>query len=206
MFVVGVTGGIGSGKTAVTDYFKQLGIDVVDADIASRTVVEPGTPALAAISQHFGDTILSADHSLDRAKLRQRIFSSPQDKQWLEQLLHPLIRDTISQQLAIAKSPYVVFVSPLLVESQQQSICDRLLVVDVPENTQLERTMQRDNNDEQQVRRIIASQASRQHRLEAADDIIDNSGDLAALHQKIKQLHTQYLQLAEKKQLTGNPQ
>ena len=175
MFIVGLTGGIGSGKTAVSDHLQSLGIDIVDADIASRTVVEPGQPALAKIAEHFGDDILLADQSLDRAALRQKIFSNPDDKQWLEALLHPLIAEEISYQLAKAQSPYAIFVSPLLLEAGQDAICDRILVVDVPEELQIARTTTRDNNDEAQVKRIIASQASRQQRLEKADDIIENT-------------------------------
>lgn len=196
MLVVGVTGGIGSGKTAVTDSFHALGIDIVDADLASRVVVEPDTPALQHIAEHFGAAILQADGALDRAALRRIIFQDPAAKQWLEQLLHPLIGEEIRRQLQSAASPYVVFVSPLLVETSQRTFCDRILVVDVPEETQLQRTMTRDNNDADQVRRIIASQASRAQRLELADDVIENTGSLEQLQTKVAQLHARYLQLA----------
>ena len=197
MFVVGLTGGIGSGKTAVSDYFKALGIDIVDADIAARIVVEPGTPALASIADHFGADLLLADGTLNRAALRKKIFADSQHKQWLESLLHPLIAAQIQKGIESAQSPYVIFVSPLLVESSQKNLCDRLLVVDVPEQLQLARTMQRDNNEEEQVKRIIASQASRQQRLAIADDIIENSAGLAELHHQVDNLHQHYLQLAE---------
>jgi len=197
MFVVGLTGGIGSGKTAATDCFKSLGITIVDADIASRVVVEPGREALNRIAEHFGNDFLQADGGLDRAQLRSKIFADPEAKTWLETLLHPLIAQEIQQGLARAESPYAIFVSPLLVESNQRAMCDRLLVIDVPEQLQVQRTTQRDNNDAEQVQRIIASQASRQQRLQQATEVIENTGALADLQQQVKTLHQQYLQLAD---------
>lgn len=197
MFVVGVTGGIGSGKTAATDCFQDLGIDIVDADLAARVVVEPGTPALQEIAEHFGASILQPDGTLDRAALRRIVFQDAAEKQWLEQLLHPRIGAEIQRQLAAAKSPYVVFVSPLLAETSQHTFCDRILVIDVPEEIQLQRTMVRDSNDAEQVRRIIASQASRAQRLELADDVIENTGSLQQLRAQVAQLHERYLQLAQ---------
>lgn len=204
MFVVGVTGGIGSGKTAVTNAFAALGIDIVDADVASRVVVEPGTTALAQIAQHFGPAILQADGSLDRAALRKIVFADADAKRWLEQLLHPLIGAEIRRQLDTARSPYAIFVSPLLVESSQRQLCDRLLVVDVPESVQLTRTMSRDNNDAEQVQRIIAAQASRQQRLALADDVIENTGTLEALQQRVAELHRGYLELAQTRHNGGD--
>lgn len=204
MFVVGLTGGIGSGKTAVSDHFNKLGIDIVDADIASRTVVEPGTPALAHIVDRFGPDILLDDNSLNRARLRQEIFANAEAKQWLEALLHPLIADEIRRRLATAKSPYVIFVSPLLIESTQKKLCDRLLIVDTPVETQLHRTMQRDNNDKEQVERIIASQTSREHRLAQADDVLENNADLDQLQRKVEELHQYYLNLAQSPATTNN--
>lgn len=198
MFVVGLTGGIGSGKTAATDYFQSLGITIVDADIASRTVVELGKPALAAISAHFGDDVLQRDGTLDRAALRHCIFSDVAEKQWLEKLLHPLIAEEIRQGLQTANSLYVIFVSPLLIESRQIDLCDQLLVIDVPEEIQLQRTTQRDNNDSEQVKRIIASQATRQERFEKATDIVENTGTLSDLHVQLNKLHQKYSELAEK--------
>jgi dephospho-CoA kinase len=196
MFVVGVTGGIGSGKTAATNCFQTLGIDIVDADLASRVVVEPGTEALRRIAEHFGPQILQADGTLDRAALRKIIFQEPTAKQWLEQLLHPLIGREIHRQLQSAASPYVILVSPLLVEASQNLFCNRILVVDVPEDLQLQRTVTRDQNEPEQVRRIIASQASRNQRLEQADDIIENTGSFEQLRARVEQLHEHYLQLA----------
>jgi dephospho-CoA kinase len=199
MFVVGVTGGIGSGKSVATERFAALGITIVDADIASRIVVEPGSTALQKIAEHFGAQILLADGSLNRAALRKIIFADPAAKVWLEKLLHPLIAEEIQRQLQTAKSPYVIFVSPLLTESAQHELCDRILVIDAPEEMQLQRTIQRDNNDAAQVQRIIASQASRQHRLQHADDVIENIGSLDHLTEQVALLHARYLQLAKEK-------
>lgn len=196
-FIIGLTGGIGSGKTAVSDRFAELGITVVDADVISRQVVEPGRTALTKIAEHFGPQILLSDGHLDRAALRKKIFANREDKQWLEALLHPLIAEETLRQLSEASSPYAIYVSPLLVESKQQGFCQRLLVVDVSEEVQLERTMARDNNEAEQVRRIIASQASREQRLAQADDVIENNSDLSSLIAKVDELHLHYLQLAE---------
>lgn len=196
MFVVGITGGIGSGKTAVSDRFEALGIRVVDADLASRWVVEPGRPALARIAEHFGDDVLAADGTLDRAALRRLVFADPEARQWLEALLHPLIAQEIRAALAAAESPYAILVSPLLLESGQTEFVDRVLVVDVPESVQIERTMARDDNDEAQVRSIIAVQIDRSARLEGADDVIENDGGLDALDVRVAELHHRYLELA----------
>lgn len=203
MFVVGVTGGIGSGKTAATERFAALGITIVDADIASRIVVEPGSAALIKIAKHFGPDILLTDGSLNRAALRKIIFDDLSEKNWLEQLLHPLIGQEIQRQLQTAKSTYVILVSPLLIESKQSKLCNRVLVVDAPEETQLHRTVLRDNNDTAQVQRIIASQASRQYRLQHADDVIQNNGSFEHLSQQVAELHTRYLQLAKENSSRG---
>lgn len=194
--VVGVTGGIGSGKSAVTDRFERLGIRVVDADRIARLVVEPGRPALAAIAARHGAGILTADGSLDRAALRQRVFADQAERLWLERLTHPLIGEEISAQLAAAPPPYVILSSPLLLETAQRDRADVIVVVDVPEAVQLARTMARDDNDEQQVRRIMAAQMPRQERLKQADFVIDNSGDLPALDPLVESLHRQLLQRA----------
>lgn len=201
--IIGLSGGIGSGKTAVSDRFAQRHITVVDADIIAREVVEPGNAALERIREHFGDDMLDSHGKLRRAALRQRIFSEPDEKQWLESLLHPLIAEKTLEQLSNIASPYGLYVSPLLVEGGQKALCDRLLVVDVSESTQLRRTMTRDDNDRSQVERIMASQASRQQRLDAADDVLDNSGDLASLDSKVEALHQRYLVLAEEKAKRG---
>lgn len=199
MFIVGITGGIGSGKTAVSDRFQNLGITVVDADLCSRVVVEKGRPALAAITEKFGNNILDANGELDRALLRSKIFNNADDKKWLESLLHPLIAEELFAQLAAAKSEYVILASPLLVESGQYQMCDRVLVVDVPVSTQIERTTKRDANEKEQVERIIASQATREQRLEKATDVINNTQGLELLDREVARLHPKFLSLAEAK-------
>jgi dephospho-CoA kinase len=199
MFIVGITGGIGSGKTAVSDRFQNLGITVVDADLCSRVVVEKGRPALTAIAEHFGDDILDTNGELDRALLRGKIFNNPDDKKWLESLLHPLIAEELFAQLGSAKSDYVILASPLLVESGQYQMCDRVIVVDVPVSTQIERTSKRDDNDKEQVERIIASQATREQRLEKATDVINNTQGLEVLDREVARLHPEFLSLAEAK-------
>lgn len=197
VFIVGLTGGIGSGKTAVSDRFAELGIKVVDADVCARVVVEPGRPALAQIVDHFGPEVLQADSSLDRARLRQIVFANEAERKWLENLLHPLIFEEMWSQLQSANSPYAILVSPLLVEAGQNAICQRILVVDVPEDVQLARTMARDANSAEQVKAIMASQASRDARLAKADDVIVNDSDLLMLKQRVDEIHHQYLALAE---------
>jgi len=198
MLRVGITGGIGSGKSAVANRFEKLGIKVVDADVASRAVVLPGSDALAAIAEHFGHDVLLNDGSLDRAALRQRIFAEPEERLWLEALLHPLIDRYIKQELASAgSSPYVILVSPLLIESGQRRYVDRILVVDVPEALQLERVVQRDANSRDQVKAIMAAQASREARLKAADDVILNDDGFSKLDAEVARLHTAYLTMAE---------
>lgn len=197
-FVVGITGGIGSGKTAVSDRFRALGIEIVDADVASREVVKPGMPALDEIRRHFGESVIQPDGTLDRAALRQKVFADPAERQWLERLLHPSINAWIREQLTKATSPYVILVSPIMFETQQHLLTNRVLVVDVPESVQLARTMARDKNSETQVRAIMAAQASREKRLERADDVIVNDGGLEALDQGVAALHRKYLELAAK--------
>lgn len=193
-FVVGITGGIGSGKTAVSDRFAAKGIIVVDADIVARIVVEPGRPALQEITERFGQTLLLADGHLDRRALRDIVFKNPEERRWLESVTHPRIGEEIVNQLHAANSAYAILASPLLIESAQKELTDRILVVDVPVELQVQRTMARDDADEQQVRAIIASQASREQRLAAADDVIVNDQDLAHLDQEVERLHAYYLQ------------
>ena len=196
-FIVGVTGGIGSGKSAVTERFAALGITVVDADLAARVVVEPGGPALDSIARHFGQDIIQPDGTLDRAALRQRVFANDSERQWLERLTHPLIGREIRHQLAASRSPYTILSSPLLLETSQKDLTDCVVVVDVPEAVQLQRTMQRDANDEDQVRRIMAAQMPRDDRLLLADIVIDNSRSLAQLDEVVAELHKEFLLRAE---------
>ena len=195
--VVGITGGIGSGKSAVTRCFEQRGITVVDADMVARLIVEPGTPALAAIATHFGNAILQPDGSLDRAALRSRVFSNDDDRRWLEQLTHPLIGQEIVEQISTSRSPYTILSSPLLLDTNQKALVDCVVVVDVPEALQLQRTRHRDSNDEAQVRRIMAAQMSRADRLERADIVIDNSRSLEELDSQVDELHKEFLLRAE---------
>ena len=195
--IIGLTGGIGSGKSAAAARFEQAhGIHVVDADIKSRVVVEPGRPALQRIVDRFGDAVLQSDGTLNRAALRERVFQLPDERRWLEQLLHPLIRDEIVADLASAQSPYSLLVSPLLVESGQYQMTQRVLVVDVPEALQIARTTARDQVPEQQVQAIMQAQARREERLRHAHDVITNDQDLAALHAQVDALHQRYLNLA----------
>ena len=191
--IIGLTGGIGSGKTAVSDTFKSLGIDIVDADVSSRLVVEKGQPALDEIQAHFGDGILDSENNLDRAKLREIIFKNPQERVWLEKLLHPKIAEHIKDQLESSNSPYCVLVSPLLLETEQKSYCSFVLVVDVPEESQIARTAKRDGVSEEQVKNIISAQIDREKRIEQADEIIINDGSMEELKEKVVVLHTKYL-------------
>lgn len=197
--IVGLTGGIGSGKSTVEALFNALGVPSVDADVIARAIVAPGTPCLSAIAQYvntqYNDDVLLADGSLNRAKLRELIFSDASAKRWLEQLLHPAIRQQLLQQLAQAQGPYVVLVAPLLLENGLDALCQQVLVVDVPENLQQQRTQARDAISEQQVNAILAAQLSRQQRLAKATDVIDNSGSPAALNARVAALHQKYLQL-----------
>lgn len=194
-WILGLTGGIGSGKSAAAERFAELGVHVVDADQVARSVVEPGSAALAQIVDRFGVPILASSGELNRAALRERIFTSVEDRHWLERLLHPLIRQEIWASLSRAESPYAVLVSPLLVESRQHEQVDRVLVVDVPEDLQLQRVLARDQVSEDQVRAILAAQARREDRLRHANDVLVNDRDLAWLRQEVDRLHDRYLQL-----------
>ena len=196
-FVVGITGGIGSGKSAVTDYLEIKGITVVDADKVARVVVEPGTSGLAAIAEHFGRDILLPNGTLDRAALRKIVFDNADERKVLEGITHPRIREEIARQLSDAGSPYVVLASPLLLESGQSSFADYVVVVDVPESVQLSRTMTRDDNSEQLVKSIMAVQLDRETRLARADTSISNEGTLEELHTRVDALHADLLRRAQ---------
>ncbi|MGA9221257.1 MAG: dephospho-CoA kinase [Pseudomonas graminis] len=194
-WILGLTGGIGSGKSAAAQCFVDLGVHLVDADHAARWVVEPGRPALARIAEHFGPSVLQADGTLNRSALRELIFKDPQQRVWLESLLHPLIREEIRQYLARAESAYAILVSPLLLETSQHQMVQRVLVIDVPESVQIERTVLRDKTNEEQVRAILKAQASREERLSRADDVIVNDRDPAWLKSEVERLHHFYLTL-----------
>tara|TARA_B110000902_G_scaffold57058_1_gene66613 strand:+ start:577 stop:1212 length:636 start_codon:yes stop_codon:yes gene_type:complete len=201
-YVIGISGGIGSGKTTVTDLFAKYGIEVIDADVIARQVVEPGSPALKAIVNKFGQFVLnesggSSSGTLDRAKLRNLVFNNIETKNWLNQLLHPAIRQQMLLQTKQAKSAYCLLSVPLLVESKLYEQVDRVVIVDVDEQTQLQRTLLRDKTNEQQILAIMSAQATRQQRLAVADDIIDNNGKADDLAEQVAQLHKKYLQIAQ---------
>jgi len=195
--LVGLTGGIASGKSQACRYFVELGIPIVDADIVARQVVEPGQPALAQIADYFGPEILLDDGSLNRRRLRQLIFNDQQKKHWLNQLLHPLIREQMLQQLAQASGPYKILVAPLLFENHLDKLVNRSLLIDVPVAMQLQRTAARDGVDTQQAQQIIDAQMSRVDKRAAADDIIENDQGLDELKQKVLAQHLIYLELAK---------
>ena len=190
-YVVGIAGGIGSGKTAVSERFQAHGIDVVDADVEARRVVEPGQPALTEIAARFGAAILQSNGTLDRAALRRKVFADPRERRWLERLTHPQINARIAAGLLAATSPYAVLVNPLM--RARDSRARRILVVDVPEALQVQRTMARDGVTEAQARAVLASQIDRAARLAFADDVIVNDRTLADLQAAVDRLHQQYL-------------
>jgi len=194
-WILGLTGGIGSGKSAVAEQFGRLGVHWVDADHAARWVVEPGKPALQRIVEHFGDAVLTPTGELNRAALRAQVFGNADERKWLEQLLHPLIRQEIAEHLARAQSSYSILVSPLLIEAGQYRQTNRVLVVDVPESLQVQRAMRRDQSSEAQIRAILSAQASREDRLRHADDVLVNDRDLAWLEAEVQRLHDFYLTL-----------
>jgi dephospho-CoA kinase len=197
-FVVGLTGGIGSGKSTVAEMFTALGVNVVNADTLAREVVEPGQPALHSITARFGAEILQTDGSLDRAALRKIIFSDPEHKNWLESLLHPLINNLLLIRIKESKSTYCILESPLLLETEQHKLVNRVLVIDVQEKTQMSRAALRDGSNKTVIRTIIESQINRKERIQAADDIIDNEQGLGQLQNKVEALHNNYLILANK--------
>ena len=193
--IIGLTGGIGSGKTAASDYFTSLGVLIVDADVVAREVVEPHKPVWQQIVNHFGSEAINEDQSLNRPWLRQTVFQQPEERQWLESVTHPAIREEIIQQLQQPTEHYAMLVSPLLFESGQSDMTQRNLLIDVPVELQLSRTCARDNNNEDQVKAIIAAQMSREERRARADDIIVNDQDLSALQHACDDLHKTYLTL-----------
>ncbi|WP_350359618.1 dephospho-CoA kinase [Vreelandella sp. SM1641] len=196
--IIGLTGGIGSGKSTVARAFETLGAASVDADDVAREIVLPGELALLAIKNRFGDQVIHQDGTLNRAALRDIIFKDPEQRKWLESITHPKIRERILQHLAQLKmqgAPYVLLVSPLLFESGQNALVNRAVVVDVPQALQLSRTQQRDGVSESQVHAILAAQLSREQRLAQADDVIDNSGDHRSMMEQVVRLDQRYRQL-----------
>ena len=195
---IGLTGGIGSGKTAASDYLAGKGIEIVDSDLLAREVVEPGQPAWLAIQDHFGADAIMDSGALNRAWLRARIFEYPEEKAWLEQQTHPRIRALTISRLKQSESAYVILASPLLFESGQNQLVDRTLIIDIPEKIQIQRACQRDNNSPEQIERIIQTQISRVERIRQADDLADNSGTLDDLYQQLDKLHCRYIDLSQK--------
>ncbi len=193
-FVIGITGGIGSGKTAVTDRFQARGITIADADVASREVVQPGMPALEAIAEHFGPEVIQADGTMDRAAIRKIVFAEPDERKWLESVTVPAIMNNLREVLTRSTSPYSLLM--LSSGTGQSPLVQRSLVVDAPPEVQIARVMARDANDEEQVRAIMAAQPSRETRLEYADDVIINDGSLERLDEVVKVLHEKYLKMA----------
>jgi dephospho-CoA kinase len=198
IFVVVLTGGIASGKTAVSDLFAKRGVPVIDTDLIAHQIVEPGQPALDQVSVEFGRDFLNAEGRLDRRKMRDAIFSNPELKTRLENILHPAIAAEAARQVALLDEPWCILVIPLLVESDLFPWIDQVLVVDVEEEIQIKRVMARDEISKEQALAILNAQSSRQDRLALADDIIENSGSLEQLQTRVDQLYQQYTALAEK--------
>lgn len=200
MFSVGLTGGIGSGKSTVANVFKKLGATIIDADEIAYQITKPNAYALEAIIEHFGKTILQADGSLDRKTLRTIIFNDPRDRKWLEDHLHPIIREAMKGKIAKAVSVYCLLVIPLLAESKAKNFdyLNRICVIDVPEALQIKRVIDRDHASKTEVKAILESQASNEERLKLADDMIHNDGDLETLQDQVMELNKKYLTMAEK--------
>ncbi len=196
MLKVGLTGGIGSGKSTVASHFAALGVPVVDADVVARQLTEPGSDGLAAVIEAFGSSYLAADGTLDRAALRQTIFQWPEARRRLEAILHPRIRAEMDRQISEFNAPYVLLCIPLLLEKGLEEHVDRVLVVDLDRESQIQRVMLRDGCDREAVEAILATQADRVTRLSAADDVLANTAEPGALIGQVAQLHQHYLQLA----------
>lgn len=203
-FIVGLTGGIGCGKSSASEFFSDLGIDVIDTDIIARKLTESSDPVISMIQKIFGDTFITADNTLDRNKMRNLIFSDSDARHRLEEILHPLILEETALQAKRAKTPYIIIVVPLLFETNDYgNLVQRTLVVDCDEQQQLSRTMTRSQLSEQKVRAIMATQVSREIRLQKADDIIINNQDIDYLKLQVSQLHRKYLMLSESNRNTG---
>ena len=203
-YIVGLTGGIGSGKSTIANLFALSDVPIIDADVVAREVVEKGSPLLTKIVEHFGQHILDKQGNLDRTALRQIVFHSEQEKKWLNQLLHPAIRSEMLRQLEAVSAPYVLWVVPLLIENKLSEFCDRVLVVDVLPDIQLERAIKRDESKAETIQNIIAAQVDRQTRLNYADDVIENNLPLEEnainLAHQVAKLHHCYLDLAKQKE------
>ena len=202
VFTVGITGGISCGKTTAANYFADKGVNVIDADLISRDMVKLGTPALKSIHTHFGSRVMNKDGTLHRKALRHIIFNDASQKKWLEDLLHPLIRKQIVQSIQSATSDYCILVSPLLLETGQHLLVDRILVINTTEAQQVDRTILRDRTTTTQAQAVIDAQLSPQERQKQADDLVENHGSIASLHQQLSRLHQYYLQLAREQDHT----
>jgi dephospho-CoA kinase len=200
MLRIGLTGGIGSGKTSVSAIFASLGIPVIDADSIVHALILPGTPASRLIMETFGDEIMTNDGGVNRRKLAQQVFNRPSDRRKLEAILHPLVRAEIETRLRTLAAPYCVLEIPLLIEAQQQDLVDRILVVEASESARIRRIRHRDGRSESEIIAILASQASDTERRAAADDILHNDGSLDELQRQVQALHQKYLTLAANRQ------
>lgn len=197
MLVIGLTGGIGSGKSTVTNLFAKHQVPIIDADIVAREVTQVNSPALTKIAEHFKDNVLKPDGSLDRTKLRSIIFANPDERNWLEKLLHPLIRIEIENRIKDITAPYCIVVIPLLFEVEPYPFIDRILVVDAPQDLQIERVTARDKSEKSQVEAILQSQTSREQRLAKADDVIVNINSIEMLENEVNKLHQLYLKMGQ---------
>jgi len=203
MLVVGLTGGIGSGKSLVASLFAEHHVPIIDTDVISRTLTQPKMPAFLSIVKHFGKGILQADGTLDRTQLSRIIFSDTEQRLWLEHLLHPLIQDEMEKQINALSAPYCIAIIPLLFEVEFYSIINRILVVDTPELLQIERVMSRDRVPRSHVEAILKSQAKRQDRVARAQDVILNDGQVSELIPQVEKLHEMYLGLGRNGSLTS---
>ena len=192
-YIVALSGGIASGKSTIANLFAQLGVPIIDADVIARQVVQIGTEAYKLVVKHFSQEILLPNNELDRSQLREIIFNNDHERLWLNNLLHPIIQEQTQIQIAQQTAAYVIWVVPLLVENNLHNFADRVLMVDTPEQLQLERLIQRDNIDKSLAQKMISSQISSKKRLTYADDIIVNNGDLISLTAQVNKLHQQYL-------------
>ncbi len=196
MLIVGLTGGIGSGKSAAAEHFARLGVPIIDSDLIARQMVVPGQAALAEITEQFGDGVLTSDGQLNRPALRQLIFADSSKRDTLEAILHPRIRTEMLRQATLLNTPYTIFVIPLLVETGQQALVNHILVIDCDDEIRRQRLKQRDQMNDTDISNAFAAQASREQRLAGADEVINNSGDIQQLLHRVEQLHHHYSQLA----------
>ncbi|UDG79374.1 Dephospho-CoA kinase [Candidatus Ecksteinia adelgidicola] len=196
-YIVAITGGIGSGKSTVTNYFSRYGITIIDSDLIARKIVSLGQPVLTKIAKHFGDKVLLKCGRLNRVMIRKKIFSDNASKIYLNKLLHPLIHQEIKRQFTLSKTSYTLWVVPLLIENNLHNFANRVLVVDITMKDQLDRIVKRDHISYQEAKNICLSQVTRDKRLSIADDIIDNSGNILKLDLLVSDLHQYYLQLAD---------